>query len=462
MFKFLAKTFGNKDLRNRILFTLAILLIFRLGASITVPGVTVSGNTFNDNDFFGMINLLGGGALAQFSLFALGVSPYITASIVVQLLSADVVPSLARRAKEGEKGKQELDTITKWLAVIFAAVQGWALSSTMSAQGLIAISGVFSTAFIILILIAGTMVTMWLGDQITKKGIGNGVSLIIFAGIVSSMPYQFQQTFSILVDVSSTSTIFLGMLNFLGFIVLYIGIILMILAVTGATRKLPIQKSGTSTKGDMSYMPMNLNSAGVIPIIFASAIITAPTVIMSGMSDSDTKFFVENLLSLNNNSGFMIYASLIVLFTFFYTNYVSINPETLAKNFHEQGLYIPGVKPGKETYVYVRKTLNRLNVFSATYLILIVALPIYVPRILRINTTLPIGGTSLIIAIGVGLEVYKQIQGRLAQAGYVSGKNKATKVKDKEIIVAEEDKKPTKAKKKEKSKKESKEGDLIW
>ena len=455
MFKFIIKTFSDKDLRKRILFTLSILIVFRLGASITVPGVSVRDATFGDNDFFGMINLLGGGALAQFSLFALGVSPYITASIVVQLLSADVVPSLARRAKEGEKGKQELDTITKWLAVIFAAVQGWALTSTMSSQGIIQISGVFSTSFIILILIAGTMVTMWLGDQITKKGIGNGVSLIIFAGIVSAMPYQFQQTWSILVDLSSTSTIFVGLLNFVGFMALYIAIILLIIAVTGATRKIPIQKSGTSTKGDMAFMPIKINSAGVIPIIFASAIITAPTVILSGMSDSDTKWFIENLLSLNNNSGFIIYATLIVLFTYFYTNYVAINPETLAKNFHEQGLYIPGVKPGKETYVYVRKVLNRLNFFGSIYLILIVALPIYVPKLLRIQTTLPLGGTSIIIAIGVALEVFKQIEGRLATAGYA--------VKEETVkIVAEEDKKPKKAVKKKAKDKDDSEGDLIW
>lgn len=429
--------FKNKEIMGRIVFTLAILLIFRIGSQIIVPGVQVSDSeAFSDNSVFGLMNLLGGGALSSFSIFALGVSPYITSSIIVQLLSMDVLPALSELSKQGQTGRKKMEMTTRYLTLLLGAVQAYGIIKTMENSNYITISDTsfMNYAYIVTILIAGGMLVMWLGDQITSKGLGNGISVIIFAGIVSSLPSQmvtaFQNWLSIPLMSGVSSRILEGAIRFALYIVAYLLIICFVVFVELSKRKIPVQhsgKSGSQKMSQASFLPIKINSAGVIPVIFASSILMAPTVIASFIDGVDMNANWLNIFSTTAMTempwfggktwsmpwGFIIYMILIFAFSFFYSN-LQINPEQLAENFQKNGSYIPGIRPGNETERYVRKVLNRVTFIGACALALIAALPVVLTLTGVLPQSLALGGTGLIIVVGVALEINSQVDGLLA------------------------------------------------
>ena len=420
--------FKNKYIRNRIFFTLAMLFVFRFGSAITVPGVDVTEliKGMQDSSLFAMINMLGGGGLEQLSIFAMGVGPYITASIIIQLLSMDVIPALTELAKGGATGKKQIDRYTRYLAVVLSFFQASTLVYSFSTQYktlLVNGSGWASILYVATLLTAGSMFILWIGDRISMKGIGNGVSMIIAAGIISRLPYQFTTAWQTLVDQSNSSATFNGILTFGLYIVSYLLIIVFVVFMQTAERKIPIQYTSstvTTRKKDMTYLPLKINSASVIPVIFASAIMVAPLQIckMVWPAASWVKT-LETYMGMQTPVSLVIYVVLILLFTFFYTK-LQVDPEKIAENLGKSGTYIPGIRPGTETKEYVNKVLCRITVLGAIGLAFIAVLPHALPLIPGINLpqSMGIGGTGIIIVVGVAMETVKQIEGRLTQKSY--------------------------------------------
>lgn len=445
--KKIAAIFKNKEIVDRIFFTVMILFIFRIGAAITVPGVTLSEFSFQDNDAFGLMNLLGGGTLQQFSVFALGVSPYITASIIVQLLSMDVLPALSELSNQGDYGRRKIEMTNRYLTLMLGAVQAYGVIVTMENQQYITLasSDFWSYAYIITVMLAGTMMVMWLGDQISSKGLGNGVSMIIFAGIVSSLPRQiigaYKNWLSDKVGQGSEQLV-IGLLQFGVYVLSFLIIIGFITFIESSKRKIPVQHAGkgggqTRKMAQASFLPIKINSAGVIPVIFASSIMMAPSIIASfiGGSNLDAEwlkiFNSSDLVEMpwfNDKTwhmpwGLIIYLFLIVVFAFFYAK-LQINPEKLAENFQKNGSYIPGIRPGAATERYVGKVLNRITVIGAFSLALIAALPIILVLLEVVpDQSLALGGTGLIIVVGVATELNNQIDGLLAGKSFEEASN---------------------------------------
>lgn len=373
-----------------------------------------------------MINMLGGGGLEQLSIFAMGVGPYITASIIIQLLSMDVIPALTELAKGGATGKKQIDRYTRYLAVVLSFFQASTLVYSFSTQYktlLVNGSGWASILYVATLLTAGSMFILWIGDRISMKGIGNGVSMIIAAGIISRLPYQFTTAWQTLVDPSNSSATFNGILTFGLYIVSYLLIIVFVVFMQTAERKIPIQYTSstvTTRKKDMTYLPLKINSASVIPVIFASAIMVAPLQIckMVWPAASWVKT-LETYMGMQTPVSLVIYVVLILLFTFFYTK-LQVDPEKIAENLGKSGTYIPGIRPGTETKEYVNKVLCRITVLGAIGLAFIAVLPHALPLIPGINLpqSMGIGGTGIIIVVGVAMETVKQIEGRLTQKSY--------------------------------------------
>ena len=430
----------NKEIMNRILFTLAIFLIFRIGSALTVPGVEISKDAFDTNNVFGMLNLMGGGALQSFSLFALGVSPYITAQIIVQLLQMDVLPVLTELGKEGESGRKKIDMATRYLTLLLGAVQAYGVTVTMMNSDYITLTDTTILGYlkIIVYLVAGSMLLMWLGDQITTKGIGNGISMIIFAGIVSALPNQIYGAFANYLSqnllTGNPSLILEGVIKLLLYLLSFFLIAVFVTYTEKSVRKLPVSHSATGQSGNenaqSSFLPIKINSSGVIPVIFASSIMMAPSIIVSFVSGGNTVpnwaqtminvFNYQSMVDMGTWSfpwGLIIYLFLIIVFTFFYSN-LQINPERLAKDFHDNGTYITGLRPGNETEKYIRKVLNRVTLLGALALMLIAALPIVLSLTGLVPQSLALGGTGLIIVVGVAIEVFNQINGLLAAQDY--------------------------------------------
>ena len=428
MFRTFADMFKNKDIRNRIFFTLAMLFVFRFGSAITVPGVDVTELTkgIQDNSLFAMINMLGGGGLEQLSIFAMGVGPYITASIIIQLLSMDVIPALTELAKGGATGKKQIDRYTRYLAVVLSFFQASTLVYSFSTQYktlLVNGSGWASILYVATLLTAGSMFILWIGDRISMKGIGNGVSMIIAAGIIARLPYQFTTAWQTLVDPSNSSATFNGILTYGLYIVSYLLIIVFVVFMQTAERKIPIQYTSstvTTRKKDMTYLPLKINSASVIPVIFASAILAAPLQICKMVwPAAGWVKTMETYMGMQTPISLVIYVILIFLFTFFYTK-LQVDPEKIAENLGKSGTYIPGIRPGTETKEYVNKVLCRITVLGAIGLAFIAVLPHALPLIPGINLpqSMGIGGTGIIIVVGVAMETVKQIEGRLTQKSY--------------------------------------------
>lgn len=414
----------NKDIRNRILFTLFAFLVYRLGSAITVPDVNTTDLVagLEDNSLFAMLNLLGGGGLEQFSIFALGVTPYITASIIIQLLSMDVIPPLSELAKSGAKGRKQLDKYTRYLAVIFGFVQSFSLvygfSSTYT--GLIEGGATMSKIlYIATIFTAGTMFLVWIGDQISTKGIGNGISMVIMAGIVGRLPRQFSSAWTSLIGEDPTGQ---GIGLFIGYIVVYLIIIVFVTLINTAERRIPIQYTSSSIslskQSKSNYLPLKLNSASVIPVIFASSLMMAPLQIASFFASNKVTSVMTDWLGMRTWYSLVIYVLLILFFTFFYTK-MQVNPEKIAENLGKSGAYIPSVRPGKETENYVNRVLSRLTTLGSAALALVAVLPHLMPLIWsEMNTSMALGGTGMIIVVGVAIETVRQIQGLITQKSY--------------------------------------------
>ena len=438
--KKLVAIFRNKDIRDRILFTLGIVLIFRIGASISVPGVTISNEAMDTNNVLALMNLMGGGALQNFSLFALGVSPYITSSIIIQLLSMDVLPVFTELSKQGQTGRKKIEMATRYLTLVLGAVQAYGITVTMQNSESITLNdtSIWGYIKICIFLIAGSMLVMWMADQITTKGIGNGVSMIIFIGIIASLPNQIYSALSYFfgseLQTGDEVLIIRGAIKVLIYIIAYLVIVLFVAFVEKSIRKIPVQHSNkggalNAKVNNTSFLPIKINSAGVIPVIFASSLMMAPAVIV-GFCVSETNATIDNILKVFTNSaltempwfndqvwympwGLIIYIVLTFAFSFFYSN-LTINPERLAEDFQKSGSYIPGIRPGNEPERYIQKVLNRVTFIGATALTLIAALPVVLTLCNVVPQSLALGGTGMIIVVGVALETMSQIDGLLA------------------------------------------------
>ena len=424
MFKTFIDFFKNKDLRKRIFFTLFILFVFRLGSSIPAPGVDTTVIRLSANSLLTMMSILGGGSIEQMSILSLGVGPYITASIIIELLAMDIIPPLAEMAKSGKKGRQQMDVITRYLAVVMALVQGYFIIQYLDRAyadfGLIANPGFSSYLYIAVIFTAGTMFTLWLADQISSHGVGNGTSMIIFAGIVADMPSTFRVVYEAFLGENATST--LGMGGFIAYIIMYIAIIVLVVLMQMAERRIPIQQSSSralnKTKGDLNYVPLKINSASVIPVIFASALIQGPQIIASWVNQDAYNWLVK-MADFTSPWFLTFYGVLIILFTFFYTN-LTIDPQKMADDLSKNGQYIPGVRPGNETREYVSKVLNRITVLGALLLTFIALLPYVISNLTGLPQRAAVGGTGIIIVVGVAMDTIKTMKSQLTSKQYKS------------------------------------------
>ena len=419
MFKTMKELFtsGNKDLRHRIYFTLMCLTVFILGISIRVPGTE---DLTKNLGFLELINTIGGGALKNFSIFALGVMPYITASIITQLLQMDIFPYFTELAKQGHTGRQKINQITRYMGIAFAFIEGYAFAFAFLGKT----GNPMQYMYIATVLTAGTALLLWMGDQMTQKGIGNGVSLIIMAGIIATLPQMFITAFQGLVTFTGAANVItLGIVKFVLFVIVYFAIVIGMIFVQESERRIPIQYANKSTSAygnAQSFMPIKINSAGVIPVIFASSLLSIPNILAPVINNDKFKLVVQKYLTYTTPVGFIIYVVLIFFFAYFYT-FIQLKPEEFAKNLQENGGYIPGIRPGEETKQYVSKILTRLTVLGSAFLSVIAGLPIIFSKLTSLPTSVSIGGTGLLIVVGVALETYKQLEGSILTRSYKRG-----------------------------------------
>ena len=405
----------NKDLRARILFTLGALALFIIGTYIQIPGTP---NLDMTSTAFGTLNAFTGGAMQKFSIFSLGVMPYITASIIVQLLQMDIVPYFSELKNEGPTGRQKINKITRYMGIIFAFIEGFVFAIAFLGSG----KSTLDYMYVATIITAGTAFLLWLGDQITQKGLGNGMSLIIMAGIIATLPSMFVTAFDELI-LSGNFSQALGIGIFALFVIIYFLVVIGVIFIQEAERRIQIQYANKSTSafgGNQSYMPIKINTAGVVPVIFASSLLTIPAVIAQFVNNEGFAKFVSNYLTYTKPIGFVIFVVLIYFFAYFYT-FIQLRPEELAKNLKNNGGFIPGVRPGKDTENYISKVLSRLTVFGALFLVIISALPIIFSSLTGLSSSVSVGGTSLLIVVGVALETYRQLEGSLVTRNYKRG-----------------------------------------
>lgn len=414
--------------RNKILFTIFILFVFRVGTHITVPGINAKSlEALSNVPFLNMLSLVSGNAMRNFSVFALGVSPYITASIIVQLLQMDILPKFVEWAKQGEVGRRKLNQATRYISLGLAFVQSIGITA-----GFNALSGVQLTnmplnwqTYLLIgsILTTGSVIVTWLGEQITEKGYGNGTSMIIFAGIISSLPGTFHEIYiDRFVNIESSrlgeSAIFVAILVVLILLVVYFTTF-----VQQAEYKLPIQYTKRAQGApSSSYLPLKLNPAGVIPVIFAGSITAVPTSLIQYFASQNQSagwlLTVQEYFDYSTVKGMLVYAGLIIVFTFFYT-FVQVNPEKTAESLQKSAAYIHGVRPGNGTEQYLSKLLTRLATVGALFLSFVALLPIIAQNLFGLSSNIAFLGTSLIIVISTSIEGIKQLEGYLLKRKYV-------------------------------------------
>lgn len=424
MFQTFVRFFTTKEVRNKIFFTLAMLVIFKIGTYIPAPGVNPE--AFNhpqgSQGATELLNTFGGGALKRFSIFAMGIMPYITASIVMQLLQMDIVPKFTEWAKQGEMGRRKINNVTRYFAIILAFIQsiGMAFQFNNYLKGqLIIEKSVMSYLLIAVVLTAGTAFLIWLGDQITQFGVGNGISLIIFAGILSTLPSSLEQfAQSVFVGQDDTS---LAWLKILGLIVALILLTVGAIFVLEAKRKIPIQyakkQSAQRLGSQATYLPLKVNSAGVIPVIFAMAFFLLPRTLTLFFPKAEWAQNIADTANPSSNIGMIIYVVLIIAFSYFYA-FVQVNPEKMADNLKKQGSYVPGIRPGEQTKKYITKVLYRLTFVGSIFLAAIAILPIIATKFMGLPQSIQIGGTSLLIVIGVAIETMKTLEAQVTQKEY--------------------------------------------
>lgn len=425
MFQTISNFMRVRDIRNKIIFTLLMLIVFRIGTFIPVPNVDA--NVLKQTDQLGLIgflNTFGGGALANFSVLAMGIMPYITASIIVQLLQMDVVPKFTEWSKQGEVGRRKLAQFTRYFTIVLAFIQAFAMSygfNRMYGGSLIKDEGITTYLAIAVVLTAGTAFLMWLGEQITAKGVGNGISIIIFAGIAAAIPNAINQLYAQQI-VDAGDALFINIVVMILLLLAVIAVTVGVIYVTQALRKIPIQYAkrvaGTAqTGGQQTHLPLKVNAAGVIPVIFASAFLMAPQSIVLFFGQNKVTDFITRTLDYTQPVGMIIYIALIVAFTYFYA-FIQVNPENVADNLKKQGAYIPGIRPGTNTQSYLTSVLYRLTFVGAIFLAIIAVMPLLFVKFAGLPQSAQIGGTSLLIVVGVALETMKQLESQLVKRHY--------------------------------------------
>ena len=420
MLRTVAKAWNIPDLRKKIIFTIAMLLIFRIGAQIPVPGMDreVLSQTFDsETGLFALFNLFSGGAFSNFTIFALSITPYITASIILQLLTI-AVPSLERLAREGTEGRNKIAAYTRYLTVGLAVVQAIGVTIGLFRQALIS-TDVFSVIVIVMVLTAGTAFLMWLGEMINERGIGNGISLIIFAGIIARLPSACQEIWNKLQDGT------MSIITLIVFVLFCVVVIVGIIMVQQGQRRIPVQyaKRVVGRKmygGQATHIPLKVNQAGVIPVIFAMAFLQFPLTIVYFMNaQGDAAQWIEKWLSPTGSPGVWVYAAfnavLIIFFTYFYTS-VTFNPMEVAQNMKANGGFIPGIRPGRATVEYLNRVMTRITFVGAIFLAAVAILPTIVSQLGGLN--FHFGGTSLLIAVGVALDTMKQLENQMVMRNY--------------------------------------------
>ena len=433
----IVQTFKNifkiEELRQRILFTIGILVVVRIGAYISLPGVDVvalqSSTSGDSNTLLGLYDLFVGGALSNAAIFALGIMPYISASIVLQL-AAIVMPQIQKMQREGEDGRRKINQYTRYLTVLIAALQAWGISIKIASggQGVVPFDGIGFTVTSIIILTSGTIFLMWLGEQITDRGLGNGISLIIFIGIIARLPSAIGQEYQL---IQANSRLWIVDVIMAGMLVFIIAAV--ILATQGA-RRIPVQYAkrvvGKKTYGGTTqYIPLRVNTAGVMPIIFAQSVLFIPNTFLSFFPDSPALASVARMFSEQSFVYAFVYGLVIVFFTYFYTAIV-FNPKEVAENMKKQGGFIPGIRPGKPTADYIENILTRITLPGSIFLALIAILPTFIQNVLAVPPGFAsfFGGTSLLIIVGVALDTLQQIESYLLMRHY-DGFMKSGKIK---------------------------------
>ena len=406
-----------KDVRRRILYTLMMILIFRIGTTIPVPDVNTSiiSSLVSGNSLLALYNMFTGGAFSNFTLFALGIGPYITASIIIQLLTVGF-DSLKELQKSGEEGRKKMNMYTKYTALVLAIIQAVGITLGVIKSALTSDS-IFSIATVIMTLVSASMILMWMGDRITEKGLGNGSSIIIFVGIISRIPSDL---ISVVKSVQS-GTLVLWLAIVLAVIMLVT--IALVTFINEAVIKIPVQyaKKVVGRKlygGQNSHIPMKVNQSGVMPIIFASSLLAFPQTIALFMG-KNAQNFVSTYLSTSGDIGFWIYRSLevllIVFFSYFYTT-ISFNVDDIAENMKNNGGFIPGIRPGRPTVDYLSKILSRITLAGALFLAVIAMIPAFTVHFMSVNMSL--AGTSILIVVGVALELKRQLESHLVMRSY--------------------------------------------
>ena len=433
MFKTIKNALKTPDVRKRLLYTLILIVLFRLGCYITVPGVntiTLNEAMSSRNGIAGFIDIISGGAFSRFSIFAMSVSPYITASIVVQLL-AMIIPSLERIAKDGgEEGQKIMNRWTKIITIILALIEAIGIYLSYRKSGIFINEGWLTGALVVTSLVTGTSLLMWLGEQITSKGIGNGISMIIFIGIISGLPTAVTTIWNLIVTSSGFSTI--GLITSLGIIIGAIILVAGVVFVQQAERRVPVQYSkkvvGRKMVGAQNtYIPLKLAMAGVMPVIFASSFMTFPAMVISMFADVQNLsgfwagVYKFSIATSSSSVGWgyslanaIVYLLLIVGFTFFYT-YATFNPAEVSNNIKKNGGFIPGIRAGKPTTDYLSSIIAKLTVFGGVFLAVIAILPMLL-RFTSLNVSF--GGTSILIVVGVALETVQQLESQLVMRHY--------------------------------------------
>ncbi|UNK17942.1 preprotein translocase subunit SecY [Paenibacillus sp. N3/727] len=432
MFKTLKNIWRVDDLRKRILFTLFVLIIFRIGSFVPVPGVNKDVFTQSNqagNELFGFLNTFSGGALQQFSIFALSIFPYITSSIIVQLLSMDVIPKFAEWAKQGEHGKKQLAQVTRYGTVILGLIQAFGMSmgfNRLYGTEMIPNATFVDYLVIAIVLTAGTSFLMWLGEQITERGIGNGISIIIFAGIAAGIPMHIRTTMES--KFIQENQLFMNSLKAIIVLLVFIFIVVGVVFIQQGIRKIPVQyaKRVVGNKmygGQNTHIPLKINGAGVIPVIFASSLLQFPIILASFFATHAWAKWVTINLAYDRPLGMVLYVLMIIGFTFFYT-FVQMNPNQMADNMKKNGGYVPGIRPGKATEKYLTRVMTRLTMTGALFLAGISVLPVFLGALAGLPRTVQIGGTSILIVVGVALDTMKQIEGQLIKRHYKGFINK--------------------------------------
>lgn len=408
----------TKEIREKFLLTLLLLIVFRLVAHVPIPGVNQAALTalFNQNQLLGFLDMFAGGTMRNFSVVTLGLNPYINASIIFQLLTM-VFPSLESLSKEGEYGRRKINQYVRWTTVPLSLIQAFGMYVLLKNQGVIGELAVFTLVSLVLTLTAGTLFLMWLGELISEYGVGNGISVLIFVGILAGMPFGFAQS----VSVATAS----NMLNIALFIIIFVLVIAGIIFVNEAERKIEIQYArrvqGRGVRGGRNYLPMRINQAGVIPIIFAMSMMILPGMIGSYLKNSSLTWLANaatKVVTLFNDQLFysLLYFILVVGFTYFYTA-VTFNPEKIAGEIKKYGGFVPGIRPGRATQEYLNRILTRITLLGALFLGIIAVLP-FIGQSLTGVTAITLGGTGILIVVSVIVETMKQVESQLIMRDY--------------------------------------------